>query len=322
MAHKPIVVGIDVSSEKVDVCIRGVDEGTLTKPNTAEGHIALIVWLRKHGVELAVMEASGGYEGVWAETLRGAGIEVSIVEPKRIRSFARASGELAKTDAIDAHMIAWYGEVFAETLRKQAHDPAREELARVMTARAMLKKIETMILQLREHKQPPAVVKAQEKIAKVLKAEIAKLEKNAAARIQANEAFAARDEIIQSVPGVGPIFSAAVLAWLPELGRIGEKQIAALVGTAPYADDSGERRGQRHIQGGRRKIRDLLYMVGVGVATQNNPELIAHYQRLLARGKEKKVAIVACMRKLLVILNAMLKRGETWRPASALDPAT
>lgn len=313
MTQNAGIVGIDISKGKADAWIRA-SGASLSKPSTPAGRAELIGWLRENGIGSAVMEASGGYERDWAEALRESGFEVSIVDPKRVRYFARSMGCLSKSDPIDAAMIAWYGEIAAAKARKQIHDADRELLDRLMTARAMLKRVQTQIEQLTEHHQPPAVVKAQQALAKTVKTQLAKLEATIAAQIQANEAFAGRDEIIQSVPGLGPTFAAGAIAWLPELGHISNKEIAALVGTAPYVDDSGEHKGERHIKGGRREIRDLLYMVALGAATRHNPVLKAHYQQLLARGKERKVALVACMRKLIVILNTMLARGQKWHP--------
>jgi transposase len=307
------IVGLDISKRKADACIRA-SGALLSAPSTPAGQAELIGWLRENGVGLVVMEASGGYERDWAEALRAAGFEVIIVDPKRVRYFAQSMGCLSKSDPIDAAMIAWYAEIIAAKARKQVHDADRDLLDRLMTARAMLKRVQTQIEQLAEHRQPPAVVRAQQALAKTIKAQLAKIEATIAAQVQANEAFAKRDEIIQSVPGVGATFAAGAIAWLPELGHITNKEIAALVGTAPYVDDSGERKGTRHIKGGRREIRDLLYMVTLGAATKHNPVLKAHYQQLLARRKEKKVALVACMRKLIVILNTMLARGQKWNP--------
>jgi transposase len=313
MAQNTGIVGIDISKRKVDACIRA-SGATLSTQSTPEGHAELVGWLHENGVGWAVLEASGGYEREWAEALREAGLAVSIVDPKRVRLFARSMGCLSKSDPIDAAMIAWFAEVSVATARKQAHDAEREVLDQLMTARALLKTMQTQIEQLGEHKQPPEVVKAQRAVAKALKTQLAQLEVTIAAKIQVNEAFAARDELLQSVPGVGPILAAGVIAWLPELGHISNKKIAALVGIAPYVTDSGEHKGARHIKGGRREIRDLLYMVAMGGATQHNPVLKAHYRQLLARGKAKKVAFVACMRKLIVILNTMLARGQKWNP--------
>jgi len=321
MAQKSVTVGIDISKRKADACIRTLG-ASFSKPSTPAGQAEMVEWLLENGVGLAVMEASGGYEREWAAALRESGLEVSIVDPKRVRYFAKSAGRLAKSDPIDAEMIAWYAEIFAAKTRKQAHDADRELLDQLMTARALLKRVETQIGQLCEHKQPVVVVKVQQALAKTIKAQLAKLEAPIAALVQANAAFAERDKIIQSVPGVGSVFAAGAIAWLPELGHVSNKEIAALVGTAPYVDDSGERKGERHIKGGRREIRDLLYMVTLGAATQHNPVFKAYYSRLLAKGKLKKVALVACMRKLIVILNVMLARHQKWNPPALGEAVT
>ncbi len=309
------IVGIDVSKLKVDACLRDVG-ARLSTPSTPAGEAELIAWLEDHAVGLAVMEASGGYERSWAEALRKAGIGVRIVDPKRVRYFAKSAGRLAKNDPIDAEIIAWFAETFPPDAAP-AHDAKREELDQLMTARALLLKMATQVGQLGERRQPAAVQKAQQAIGKAIKAQLGKLEAVIAAQIEAHEAFAARDELIESVPGLGPHFAAAAIAWLPELGSISNKAAAALVGIAPYDDDSGGRQGERHIRGGRREIRDLLYMATLGAATRHNPVIMAYYQRLRAKGKKAKVALVACMRKLLVILNVMLTRGERWNPPAA-----
>jgi transposase len=307
------VVGIDVSKRKVDACIRAL-RLDCAQPSTPEGQAALIAWLGEHGVGLAVMEASGGYERAWAEVLRAAGIAVRIVDPKRVRYFARSAGRLAKNDPIDAAMIAWFAETFAATAAP-APDPDREMVDRLMTARSLLVKLATQIGQLDEHRQPRVVEAAGRAIGKALKSHLAKLEAAIAAKIAANAALAARAALIESVPGLGGRFAAGAIAWLPELGRIDSKAVAALVGIAPYDDDSGGHHGERHIRGGRREIRDLLYMATLA-AIQHNPVIKVHYQRLRAKGKKAKVALVACMRKMIVILNTMLARGEGWQPSA------
>jgi transposase len=194
----------------------------------------------------------------------------------------------------------------------QPHDPACKEVGRLVQARTTLRDLEDRIKQQREHQPPALVVQALAAVAKTLRAELRKLEAAIAARIKANPAFARRAEFIGSVPGLGDQTVAGVIAWLPELGRV--SNAAALIDAAPYDDDSGQRKGVRFIRGGRRKLRDLPYMPVMGAATQHNPVLKAYYERLRARGKEAKVAIIACMRKLIVILNTMLARDEPWNP--------
>jgi transposase len=307
------LVGLDVSKRKIDACIRGLAEGR-SAPSTPEGEAELIAWLRASGVGTAVMEASGGYERRWAEVLRRAGFAVRIVDPKRVRYFAKSAGKLAKNDPIDAAMIAWFGETFAKDGAGVPHDPERQALDQLVAARAALVELETAVSNQGEHRRPSVVAKAQAAVRKTLHAQIKTLDKAIAALIAADPGMARCAEIIASVPGLGPQAAAGLIAWLPELGRIGDKAAAALVGLAPYDDDSGERRGGRHIKGGRQKLRNLLYMPTLAAATQCNPVLKAYYQRLRAKGKEAKVALVACMHKLIRILNTMLARGQTWDP--------
>jgi transposase len=317
MTQKSRLVGLDVAKNKVDACIRSASL-RLSKPSTPEGQAELIAWLRANRVGRAVMEASGGYERSWAQALRAAGIAVQIVDPKRIRHFARAAGRLAKNDPIDADTIAWFAETFPAA-DPQPHDPARDEIDRLTKARAALKEVEERIKQQREHRPPALVAKALAAVLKTVRAELRALDAAIAGLIAASPELARRAEIIDSVPGLGEQAVAGIIAWAPELGRVSNEAAAALVGVAPYDDDSGERKGQRCIKGGRRKLRNLLYMPVMGAATQHNPLLKAYYLRLVARGKEAKVAIIACMRKLIVILNTMLARDQTWNPPARAD---
>jgi transposase len=305
-----VVVGIDVAKGKVDACIRALSQRR-TFESTAEGRRQLIAWLRKHKVGKAVMEASGGYERDWAKALREAGIEVRIVDPKRVRSFARSAGRLAKNDVIDAEMIAWFAETFGEA-PAQAYDADREKLAQIVNARQALLDVQTELQNRNEHSVPEVVRKMQARLLKKIALEMAKLEAAIAAMIKATAHFTELAEIIESVPGLGGGTSAGLIAAMPELGQVSNKAAAALLGVAPYDDDSGKRRGERQIKGGRRKVRNLFYMACLGAATQHNPMLKAFYGRLIAKGKEKKVALVACMRKLIVILNIMIARREKW----------
>lgn len=320
MPQESRIVGIDVSKRKVDACIRSAGL-RLSAPTTPEGQAQLVAWLRTNQVARAVLEASGGYERPWAEALRTVGIEVRIVDPKRVRHFAKAAGRLAKNDPIDAATIAWFAETFPDA-EAQPHDPEREEISRLVQVRALLKELETQLIQQGEHRQPAIITQALAAIAKALRAELRKLETAIATKIRANPVLARRAEIIKSVPGLADQAVAGIIAWLPELGHVPKEAAAALVGIAPYDDDSGEHKGVRHIRGGRRKLRNLLYVPVMGAATQHNPVLKAYYQRLRAKGKEAKVALIACMRKLIVILNTMLARGQSWNPPALADAAT
>ena len=312
MPQESRIVGIDISKRKIDACIRSLGLWQ-TLASTPEGHEELVGWLRANGVDTAMMEASGGYERPWAEALRTAGITVRIVDPKRVKYFAKSAGRLAKNDRIDAETIAWFAETFPVGVALP-HDPERAALERLVKARASLKDLETRLTQQGEHQQPSLVSKAHGRILKSMRAERRKLEAAIAAKIKANPVLARRAEIIESVPGLADLVSAGIITWLPELGEVPNKAASALLGAAPFDDDSGARKGKRFIKGGRRKLRNLLYMPLVGAVTQHNPVLKAHYLSLIARGKEPKVALIACMRKLIVILNTMLARDQTWNP--------
>jgi transposase len=305
-----VVVGIDVAKDKVDACIRSLSQRQAF-PSSAEGRRKLITWLRRHKVGKAVMEASGGYERDWAKALREAGFLVRIVDPKRVRNFARSAGRLAKNDAIDAEMIAWFAETFGEA-SCQAYDAEREKLVQIVYARQALIDRQTELQNRDEHSVPDVVKRMQARLLKKIAAELATLEAAMVAMVKATARFAELAEIIESVPGLAEITSAGLIAAMPELGQVSKGAISALLGAAPFDDDSGKRRGERHIKGGRRKVRNLFYMACVGAATRHNPVLKAFYCRLIAKGKEKKVALVACMRKLIVILNVMIARREKW----------
>jgi transposase len=311
MAQNDLVVaGIDVAKDKVDVCIRSLSLRR-TFASTAEGRRELASWLRRKKVGKVVMEASGGYEREWAKALREKDVEVRIVDPKRVRRFAQSAGRLAKNDAIDAEMITWFGETFGEA-KGQAYDAAREKLVQIVHARQGLLDLQTSLQNRGEHAAPEVVQKMRGRLLKKIALELAGLEAAITAMIKATAHFAELAKIIESVPGLGETTAAGLIAAMPELGQVSNRAISALLGVAPYDDDSGKRRGERQIKGGRRKVRNLFYMACLGAATRHNPVLKAFYQRLLAKGKQKKVALVACMRKLIVILNIMIARGEKW----------
>jgi transposase len=310
MTQKVTLVGIDVSKDKVDVALRSAG-ATAVFVDSREGRADLLRWISQHGVSKAVMEATGGYEQRWARLLTKAGVEVVIVDPKRVRHFARSAGRLAKNDAIDAEMIAWFGEVFDELIGKP-HDEARQQLEQLVTAHQTLVRLQGQIQSWGEHEQPKLVQNAHRALLKAVAAQLDKISAALSAQVKANPQFARTAEIIESVPGLGEVSAWGVIAFHPELGRVDRQAAAALLGAAPFDDDSGKRSGARHITGGRKKLRKLLYMPVMGAATRHNPVLNAYYERLLAKGKLPKVAIIACMRKLIGILNAMLARGEKW----------
>lgn len=313
MAQIATIVGLDVAKNKIDAAIRSAS-AERTFANTTEGHGELLSWFSEHGVSRAVMEATGGYEQPWAKLLDQRGLEVVIVDPRRVRDFAKSAGCWAKNDPIDARMIAWFGETFA-TQPGKVRDAERQALEQMVSARQGLVEMKDQLDNRLEHDQPAEVRKIHRALLKSLATQIAKLESAIEAKLEQHAEFRKRAAIIRSVPGLGLVATSALVAFMPELGYVDNKAIAALLGVAPYDNDSGERRGQRHIKGGRFKLRKTLFMPILGAATQHNPVLMAYYKRLLARGKLKKVALVACMHKLIIILNTMLKRGQTWDPS-------
>jgi transposase len=308
--NERVVAGIDVAKDKVDVCIRSLPLRQ-TFASTEDGRRELVSWLRRHKVGKAVMEASGGYEREWAKALRVARIDVRIVDPKRVRSFAQSAGRLAKNDTIDAEMIAWFAETFDEA-PGQVYDAAREKLHQMVNARQAMKEMQTKLKNQGEHKLPAEVQRLHAQTSKTIRVELARLEAEISALIDSTPHFNELAEIIESVPGIGRTTCAALIAAMPELGRASNKIVAALLGVAPYDDDSGRRRGERHIKGGRRRTRNAFHMACMGAATLHNPVLKAFYKRLVAKGKLKKVALTACMRKLICILNVMIERREKW----------
>src|SRR5262249_6968354 len=243
-------------------------------PNPAAGCAKLAGELKRWNIKIAVMEASGGYEQTIALALRGKGLLARIVDPKRIRDFARAAGRRAKNDPIDADTIAW----FAETFNLEPGSPPdrdREQLAALVGERQDLVEMRTQCLNRAEHNCPALCRQRRKDVLKHITRATAKTEAAIAALIAQNQALDQRARLLASVPCLGPQSVAALIAWLPELGQISNLQIAALLGVAPYADDSGQQVGVRHIAGGRRQLRNILYMAVVGGATQHNPVLKA-----------------------------------------------
>lgn len=312
------IVGIDVSKHKVDAAIVSAS-AHMSFENNEQDRQELLAWLDRHEVGKAVMEATGGYERSWAKMLQGAGIEVRIVDPKRVRHYAQAAGQQAKTDRLDAEMIALFGETFAEGAGRP-HDAESEAMDQLVSGRRRLKLLGQQLANWQEHDTPPEIQQIYQALGDLLDSRLEDLDKAIGQRIETDERLASRAEIIESVPGLGPGSAAGLIAWLPELGLVDNKAIAALVGVAPYANQSGSHDGQRSIRGGRGKLRNLLYLPVVGAATRSNPVLKAYYDQLIARGKDPKVALIACMRKLIVILNTMIARGEKWQPEKYQQP--
>lgn len=259
---------------------------------------------------MVVLEATGGIELPVVAALACDGIPTAVVNPRQVRDFAKALGKLAKTDRIDAQVIARFGQVTTPAA-KPLPDERTQELIALVARRRQVVEMRTAELN-RRRKALPVVRRRIERMLAVLETELADLDKDLQDRLKASPLWREQEDLLQSVPGVGKVLTMTLLAGLPELGSLNRKQIAALVGVAPLNRDSGAFRGRRMVWGGRAALRATLYMAAL-VATRCNPVLRPFYQRLLAAGKPKKVALTACMHKLLIILNAMVKYKTPWR---------
>ncbi len=310
-----VFIGIDVSSQTLEVASSSQAK-TWQVANDAAGIEQLVDQASALTPALVVLEATGGYEFEAACALQAAGLAVAVVNPRTARDFARAMGALAKTDALDARMLA----AFARVLHQH---PERERFVKPL-ADAELQQLQALVLRRRQLVQMLTAERQRlrlahaaarpsiERVIEFLKQEIGDSEAEVATHVQGHHSQLA--QALASVPGIGAASVAVLLAELPELGKLDRRRIAALVGVAPLNRDSGQMRGQRSIWGGRADVRRTLYMATL-VAVRHNPALKACYERLLAVGKRKKVALVACMRKLLTMLNAIAKHGSTWDPA-------
>lgn len=309
-----VFVGIDVSSQTLEVASSDRAK-TWQVSNDAAGLETLVSRLLEFKPALVVLEATGGYEFEAACTLQAAGLAVAVVNPRTARDFARAMGALAKTDALDARMLA----AFARVLHQH---PERERFVKPL-ADAELQRLQALVLRRRQLVQMITAERQRmrishaaarpsiERVIEFLKAELGGSDAEVAAHIERHHADLAA--ALSSVPGIGAASVAVLLAELPELGKLDRRRVAALVGVAPLNRDSGQMRGQRSIWGGRADVRRTLYMATL-TAVRHNPVLKAHYEHLQAAGKRKKVALVACMRKLLTMINAIAKHGSKWDP--------
>lgn len=305
--EKP-VVGIDISKRQLDVAVAG--EATAREwTNDAKGIGDLSRWLKKLRPKLVVMEASGGLEGPLVGHLAGEQLPVAVINPTRIRAFARAEGQLAKTDRIDAAVIARFG-LKMEPAPQRPHDQTQIDLNALVTRRRQVVTILTSEKN-RLHTAPDVIREDIENHIAWLQTTLEKLDQQIAQTIVDNPDWQEKHNILQSAPGVGRVTATTMVSHLPELGQLNRQQIAALVGVAPFNRDSGPRRGKRRIFGGRAAVRSVLYMATLS-ATKHNPVIKSFYERLLANGKPRKVALTACMRKFLTILNAMVKNRQTW----------
>jgi len=315
MKNTALPVGIDVAKDFLDLCA-GPDGAVERIANDLEGHERLAQRLRQQAVALIVLEATGGYEAAVAGTLQAAGLPVAIVNPRQVRHFAKALGLLAKTDAIDARVLARFAALLAERpdlerVVKPLADAERRELQAQLLRRRQLVGMLTAERQRLSIAHPVTRRDLEESI-RFLKKRLATLDGELARLVQRDHGELGR--LLKSVAGIGPTTLVTLIADVPELGRLSRREVSALIGVAPFNRDSGHYRGRQSTWGGRAAVRKTLFMAAL-VGTRHNPVIRAFYQRLLAAGKPKKVALVACMRKLLTILNAIARDRVPFNPA-------
>jgi transposase len=309
MTPTPVFVGIDVAKDALDVHSSPAGD-TARVPNTDDGHRALIAGFRDRPPALIVLEATGGYQTPVVAALAAAGLPVVVANPRQVRSFAKALGLLAKTDRIDARVLA----AFADKVRPEPRPvptPDQEAVRELLDRRRQLVRMRTAEANRLDTARSAAVRKQIGKHIAWLDRQLKAVEADLDAALRASPAWRADDDLLRSAPGVGPQVARTLLVDLPELGRLGRRQISALVGLAPVNRDSGRARGRRQIAGGRAAVRSALYMASL-TAVRYSPGLRAFYRRLRAAGKAAKVALVAVARKLLTILNSMIRDRLTW----------
>ena len=313
MSRESLFVGIDVAKDKLDVAVRPTGE-LWSVANGEEGIGELVSRLLGLSPALVVLEATGGMETALAAVLGCSGLPVAVVNPRQVRDFAKATGRLAKTDRLDAGVIAHFGEALKPTTRPLP-DAQAQALKELLARRRQLIAMQTAEKN-RLHSTSALVREDILRHIAYLKGELDRIDKELGGRIKASPIYREREKLLRSFKGVGEVTARALLVGLPELGSLERKKLAALVGLAPLNRDSGKLRGKRSIWGGRAQVRSALYMAALSDA-HRNPTLRPMYERFLARGKAKKVALTACMRKMLTILNAMLKHNTPWsyRPA-------
>lgn len=313
MSIEPVFVGIDVSKASLDIAVH-LTRDRWTVAYTEREVATLVARVTQLGPALIVLEATGGLEVPVVGALAAASLPVVVVNPRQVRAFAKATGHLAKTDTLDAAVLAHFAAAVRPP-RRPLPDAATQGLAALVTRRRQLVDMLTAERN-RLSSAPPGVRKELQAHIRWLERRLTALDTDLDQAIRTSPVWRAQEDLLRSAPGVGPVLARTLLAQLPELGTLSHKTIAALVGLAPLNRDSGLYRGRRRVWGGRAAVRAVLYM-GTLVAVRYNPVLRAFYQRLRAAGKLPKVALTACMHKLLTILNAMLKHQQRWDPKHA-----
>jgi transposase len=310
----PTFIGIDVSKGHLDLHVRPSGHAERFD-NTSEGVASITTRVVTQAATLVVIEATGGYETLLAASLGAAGVPVAVVNPRQVRRFAEACGQLAKTDAIDAAMLALFAERIQPPVRPLP-DPQTQHLQDLLDRRRQLIGMRTMESNRLPMAQTVRVRRDIEDHLAWIDGRLKDVETDLGEAIQASPAWQARDDILQSIPGIGPQVSRTLVADLPELGQLDRQQVAALVGLAPMNRDSGQKHGRRCIRGGRTRVRTALYMAALS-ARRHNPVLSAFADRLRASGKTSKVVLVAVARKLVVLANALVRKNQHWTPQPA-----
>jgi len=317
MTASDIFVGIDISKNRLDVALSPGDQ-TFTCPNNEAGIHQLVRRLQKLNPQIILLEATGGYEFLIVAALREAQLPACFINPKLVRSFARSAGIAAKTDRLDAKVLA----LFASRMQPQPRPrptAEQQELKHLMTRRRQLLDMIQMEKNRLDPCPSPRIAQSIQQTIKSLDDQLAALNRQIDDFFQQHPLWVELAKTLTSVLGIGHLTALLLIAYLPELGRLNRKEIAALAGLAPFNKDSGQWRGQRHIEGGRSRLRQALFMATLA-ATRHNPVIRDYYLRLLNTGKAKKVALIAAMRKLLTILNSMVRKHQPWCPNAPITP--
>ena len=303
-----LVAGIDVSKDNLDIHLDGEDRRL---PNNRDGFRAIAKWFGRKGLVRVILEATGRYHRALLQSLHAKGFAVTVVNPRQSRDFAKASGRLAKTDRVDARMLAAFGAAFPDMAPAEPRGRFLDDLGDMLVAREHLVDQRAQDRQILSELGDPVSRSRLPRLVAWIDKAIATYDREIEKLIAGDSAHAESYRILMSIPGIGPVTAAALICWMDELGSIGGRQAAALIGVAPFARDSGAMKGARHISGGRKRPRDVLFMAAM-TAMAWNPDMKALYGRLRERGKHHKVALVAVMRKLIVTANALLRDGRMW----------